>query len=318
MKDIRQRCFESVAGEFKNPRLSVICIVYNHGQYLRECLEGILSQKAPFAVEVIIHDDASKDNSQAIIREYEKAFPQVFKTILQTENQLGVIGGRIVLNSFSATSGEYIAYCDGDDVWTDPMKLMSQVEYLEGNPDCSGCFHRSRLIDGMGKLLREDYFLPSLEKYDASQCISYLASAYSTSSLVFRRTALETPPEWLLKNFTDLFLEFQIARFGKLGFLDRNMSDYRRHDGGIWSGRSMPGQLVELIHRYKTLLEEPEFAEKHADVIKARIMEYTSLLRFDEEIGIPPELTKRINDFEIIGRSKWVRLGQALGICYKP
>ena len=281
MKDIKQRCFESVAGEFKNPRLSVICIVYNHGQYLRECLEGILRQQTSFTVEVIIHDDASKDNSQEIIREYEKAFPQVFKTILQTENQLGVIGGRIVLNSFSATSGDYIAYCDGDDVWTDSMKLMSQFEYLEGNPDCSGCFHRSRLIDVGGELLQEDYFLPSLEKYDASQCISHLASAYSTSSLVFRRTALETPPEWLLKNFTDLFLEFQIARFGKLGFLDRNMSDYRRHDGGIWSGRSMPGQLVELIHRYKTLLEEPEFAEKHTEVIKARIDEYTSLLRFN-------------------------------------
>lgn len=313
MKDIKQRCFESEADEFKNPKLSVICIVYNHGKYLQECLEGILRQQTNFAVEVIIHDDASKDNSQEIIRDYEKDFPNVFKTILHTENQLGVIGGRIVLNAFSATSGDYIAYCDGDDVWTDHLKLMSQVEYLENNPDCSGCFHRSRLIDGKGELLQEDYFLPSLEKYDASECISLLASAYSTSSLVFRRAALESPPEWLSKNFTDLFLEFQISRFGKMGFIDRNMSDYRRHDGGIWSGRSMPSQLVELIHRYKTLLEEPEFAEKHAEAIQARIDEYTSMLQYSGS-----QLTEKINAVENIYRSKWVRLGQALGICYKP
>lgn len=303
MKDIKQRCFESEADEFKNPKLSVICIVYNHGKYLRECLEGILRQQTSFAVEVIIHDDASKDSSQEIIWEYEKDFPHVFKTILQTENQLGVIGGRIVLNSFSATSGDYIAYCDGDDVWTDPLKLMTQVEYLESNPDCSGCFHRSRLIDGGGELLQEDYFLPSLQKYDTSECISLLASAYSTSSLVFRRAALESPPEWLRKNFTDLFLEFQISRFGKVGFINRNMSDYRKHSEGIWSGRSMVGQLTELIHRYMTLLEEPEFGERYSQEIKGRIVEYSGMLCLKNNT-IPTTGPKK----------KWIKLLKYIGL----
>jgi len=277
-----------------------------------------LAQETAFNVEIIIHDDASDDNSQEIIREYEGKYPGVFKTILQTTNQLGVIGGRIVLNAFSVASGDYIAYCDGDDRWTDPFKLKHQVDYLGGNRDCSGCFHASRLIDSAGGLIQQDYFLPSLEKHDTSECISSLASAYSTSSLVFRREALESPPEWLCKNLTDLFLELQISRFGKLGFINRNMSDYRRHNRGIWSGRSMTSQLVELIHRYKTLLEETEFAQRHAEVIKARIDEYSSMLCYKSDSGLTIEQATKVADYEIISRSKWVRMGQALGICHKP
>jgi glycosyltransferase involved in cell wall biosynthesis len=300
------------------PRLSVICITYNHGKYLRECLDGILAQETAFDVEIIVHDDASADNSQEIIREYEKNHPEVFKTILQTTNQLGVIGGRIVLNAFSKASGDFIAYCDGDDRWTDPLKLQHQVDFLDANQDCSGCFHATRLIDNAGEVLRQDYYLPSLEKHDTSECISLLASAYSTSSLVFRREALESPPEWLCKNLTDLFLEFQISRFGKVAFMNRNMSDYRSHGGGIWSGRSMTNRLVELIHRYKTLLEEPEFAEKHAEVIKARIDEYSAMLICKNDSGLSTEQRAKAADYEIISRSKWVRLGQALGICHRP
>ena len=303
LKPINEQDLQGTEASSLKPLVSVICIVYNHGKYLRECLEGILAQETAFNVEIIVHDDASTDNSQEVIREYGEKYPSVFKTILQTTNQLRNIGGRIVLNAFSIASGDYIAYCDGDDRWTDPLKLTYQIGYLEENSDCSGCFHRSRLINSEGELFQEDYFLPLFEKYDTSECIARLASAYSTSSLVFRREALDSPPEWLCKNLTDLFLEFQISRFGKIGFVNRNMSDYRKHSGGIWSSRSMVEQLTELIHRYMTLLEEPEFGERYSQEIKGRIEEYTGMLCLKNNTRVITAPKK-----------KWIKLLKYIGL----
>jgi hypothetical protein len=302
------RLAEQIWPENTDPVLSIFCLTYNHGKFIREAIEGFLMQETTFPVEIFIHDDASTDGTAGIVGEYALRYPSLFKVSLQNENQFRKNNPTYFAKLLCGQKGEFIALCEGDDRWTDALKLMHQIEYLKHNTDCSGCFHASRLIDSAGGLIQQDYFLPSLEKHDTSECISSLASAYSTCSLVFRRKAIQSPPVWFQKSPTDLFLELQISRFGKVGFVDRNMSDYRSHGGGIWSGLSMTSRLVELIHRYKTLLEEPEFAEKHAEVIKARIDEFSSMLCCKNES----------ESYEIISRSKWVRVGQALGVCHKP
>ena len=70
-----------------NVLVSIICDVYNHEPYLRDCLEGFINQKANFTYEILIHDDASTDNSVNIIKEYVNKYPHLFKPIFQTENQ---------------------------------------------------------------------------------------------------------------------------------------------------------------------------------------------------------------------------------------
>ena len=66
--------------------VSVICITYNHEKYIRECLDSILKQKVNFNYELIIHDDASSDNTVNIINEYKEKY-KIIKPILQKENQ---------------------------------------------------------------------------------------------------------------------------------------------------------------------------------------------------------------------------------------
>ncbi len=121
------------------PLVSIKCLVYNHEPYLRDCLEGFVRQQTTFPFEAIVHDDASSDASQAIIREYAEKYPHIIKPILQTENQYskgkGVLSG--ILNA--ACRGKYVAYCEGDDYWTDPLKLQKQVDFLESHPDYSLC-----------------------------------------------------------------------------------------------------------------------------------------------------------------------------------
>ncbi len=56
----------------KNVVVSIISLAYNHEPYIRQCLDGIVMQKTNFVFELLIHDDASTDNTANIIREYEK------------------------------------------------------------------------------------------------------------------------------------------------------------------------------------------------------------------------------------------------------
>jgi len=126
------------------PLVSISCITYNHVNYIKECLDGFLMQQCSFGFEVLIHDDASTDGTQEIIKEYQQKFPEIIKPILQTENQWskGVRGINFRYN-FTRAQGKYIALCEGDDYWTDPLKLQKQVDFLEAHPEYGLCYTRA-------------------------------------------------------------------------------------------------------------------------------------------------------------------------------
>lgn len=123
-----------------NVAVSVCVMSYNHERYIRQCLDGIVMQKVTFPFEIRVHDDASTDSSQDIIKEYQERFPDIVKPILQSHNQYSEnprIFKRFILPE---CEGKYVAFCEGDDYWTDPLKLQKQVEYMEAHPGCSMCF----------------------------------------------------------------------------------------------------------------------------------------------------------------------------------
>ena len=113
----------------KNILVTVKCTVYNHEPYLRQCLDGFVMQKTNFAFEVLVHDDASTDGSKAIIEEYAERYPNIIKPMYETVNQYQ-IGGfyRIIQLMNKYVQGKYIAICEGDDYWIDPLKLQKQVD----------------------------------------------------------------------------------------------------------------------------------------------------------------------------------------------
>lgn len=110
------------------------CWVFNHEQYLRECLDGFVMQKTDFRFVAVVHDDCSTDGSSAIIREYAEKYPDIIKPIYETENQYSKHDGslgRIMDAEMAKYAPKYIAMCEGDDYWTDPYKLQKQVDYME-------------------------------------------------------------------------------------------------------------------------------------------------------------------------------------------
>lgn len=128
-------------------KVSIICSVFNHGKYIRRCLEGFVSQKTDFNYEVLIHDDASTDNSAQVIREFEEKYPEIIKPIYQTENQFSKKIPINITYQFPRVKGKYIAICEGDDYWIDEYKLQKQVDYMDAHPDCTFCFTNGYIED---------------------------------------------------------------------------------------------------------------------------------------------------------------------------
>ena len=128
-------------------KVSIICSVFNHGKYIRRCLEGFVSQKTNFNYEVLIHDDASTDNSAQVIREFEEKYPEIIKPIYQTENQFSKKIPINITYQFPRVKGKYIAICEGDDYWVDEYKLQKQVDYMDAHPDCTFCFTNGYIED---------------------------------------------------------------------------------------------------------------------------------------------------------------------------
>lgn len=113
----------------QSPLVSITCLTYNHAPYLRQCLDGFVMQKTSFPIEILIYDDASEDGTQDIIREYERKYPDLIKPIYQTENQYSKGVKVEFVYNYPRAKGKYIAFCEGDDYWTDPNKLQKQIDF---------------------------------------------------------------------------------------------------------------------------------------------------------------------------------------------
>lgn len=121
--------------DWNTPLVSVRCITYNQQSFIAQTLDGFLSQETDFPFEVIVHDDASTDKTADVIREYEKKYPKIIKPIYETENQYSKNDDSLDKIVDSACKGKYIAFCEGDDYWIDPLKLQKQISFLEKNLD---------------------------------------------------------------------------------------------------------------------------------------------------------------------------------------
>lgn len=121
-------------------QVSIVCNTYNHEEYIKDALDSFLMQETNFKYEVLIHDDASTDKTADIIREYEAKYPNIIKPIYQKENQYSQKKS-IAIYQYPRVKGKYIAFCEGDDYWLDPLKLQKQYDIMEAHPEIDICTH---------------------------------------------------------------------------------------------------------------------------------------------------------------------------------
>ena len=238
------------------PVLSICCAAYNHEAFIRDCLDGFLMQETTFPVEILVHDDASTDGTADVIREYESLHPRVVLPVYQTENQYSKGTGDLF--SLKRTRGQYVAICEGDDYWTDPLKLQKQVDFLDRNPDYVMCYHDAKVVDPSGKVVA-DSKLPAHCKRDFSS-EDLMKGAWTLNlSRVFRRAPVLTEKEAPLRARvvlnSDMLFTARLGKHGKGKYLgDIAPAVYRLHSGSIWSSLDQDDQNVEnftsFVHMY--------------------------------------------------------------------
>lgn len=221
------------------PIVSICCITYNQRDYIRQCLDGFLMQKTSFPLEIIVHDDASTDGTQDVIKEYAKKHPELFQIIIQKENQYSQ-GVNVLNNVFSCARGKYIAICEGDDYWTDPLKLQKQVDFLEKNGDFVMCSHGCDIFRN-GAIHRYKTTDDPYLKYSIQDLITG-NWFFQTLSVVFRRDSISLSDLCRYKLCSDQHLVYELLRHGPGARMNAAMGVYRVHNEGVWSGKSQDEQ----------------------------------------------------------------------------
>jgi len=244
--------------------VSICCITYNHERYIRDAIEGFLMQKTNFKYEILIHDDASTDDTANIIREYEKRFPDLIKPIYQKENQYSKGASVVIEYVLKKVKGKYIALCEGDDYWTNPYKLQKQVDFLEKNQKFSMCFHNVKVVDeNKNILLNHVQFNPKEKKVNYLEDI-IPANYIPTCSVVFRNHLINYSDFEVLSNglyFTDFVIHILNAKEGPIYYFNEDMAVYRVTEKGASKSTDSRRSLEDKLKFYKRL--EKYFDDKN-------------------------------------------------------
>lgn len=213
----------------EHPLLTVICTTYNHIKYIKDALDGFVSQRTNFEFEVLISDDCSTDGTANIINEYALKY-KFIKPIIRHKN-LGSMPN--LIDTANRVKSKYVAMCEGDDFWSDPDKLQKQVDFLESNPQYSLCFHPVTIFYEDSPEIVEVFPPESHIDFSAEKLIR--ANFIQTNSVVYRwRYTSGLPQEFSGVHPGDWFLHLAHAEMGRIGFLKENMGVYRKHASGMW------------------------------------------------------------------------------------
>lgn len=256
-----------------NPKVSIVCITYNHGSFISKALDGFISQKTDFDFEAIVADDFSDDNNRSIIAEYAQKYPNIIKPIFRNKN-IGSLPNYV--DALSRAEGQYLAICDGDDYWTDELKLQKQVDFLDTHPDYSMCCHpfRQTYIDKsvQDKIITPWDFVSEDVKQRGYLTLEDLFPVNPIGSLtvMYRWSLKNKIPDWMKDyHIGDLVLHLLHADKGRIGVIDEVMAVYQRHVNGVWFGNETKEKQRSFAVEYANLLTDldHELDLRYTDVI---------------------------------------------------
>ena len=262
-------------------KVSIICTNYNKGDWVREAMDSFLNQKTNFDFEIIIIDDASTDHSYELIQEYQNKFPEKVRTF-RNEVNLGIT--RTWKKVCQEAKGQYIARCDSDDFWTDPLKLQKQVDLLDASTDSLWSNTEFDMVDLDGNLIQKDAFaskaLPLIDSYEEMLVMKGMTMA---STWLVDTTLMQDVSAQISDTAADDTFELQLELFKrtKISFLSDSTTVYRMNLGSD----SKPMTLETAERRFTGILDSQiKYLNKYPDQDIQRIS-YLALVK-DRDLDI--------------------------------
>ena len=220
---------EKIEGE--RPLVSICMITYNHDNYIEEAINGVLSQNVQFDFELIISNDNSPDNTDVIIKNIIQNHPNGKKiNYIKHDKNIGAIPNFHF--AFKQAGGKYIAICEGDDFWIDPLKLQKQISFLEENSDYAASFHEVDMLFNDKKIPFSKYRNNNINNAVYFKDVVSNDWLIPTCSFVFRKNKMVIPPFYEEFNYGDYPLFCCILINSKAQYLNESMAVYRRNNSG--------------------------------------------------------------------------------------
>jgi glycosyltransferase involved in cell wall biosynthesis len=238
-------------------KVSVCIITYNHARFIGQALESALMQKTNFDYEIVIGEDCSTDATRHICEEYARLYPDKIRLLKNNQN-LGMVEN--FKRTLNACTGQYVALLEGDDYWTDELKLQKQVDFLESNRDYAIVFHNAEvLIDETG----EKYIAYSnevikpfmIKKPSSTTSLQEIAAGnfIHTQTVLFRNGLYGELPSWFSSDLPAVDWPIHVinAHYGKIFFMDEVMAVYRVHNLGVWSALDDIKRLEKTVKLFE-------------------------------------------------------------------
>ena len=289
----------------KNIKVSICCITYNQEKYIEQAINSFLSQKTNFDYEIIIHDDASNDETVNILTKYQKKYPDKIVLMLEKENQYSKCANSVLVKVLDKAKGKYIALCDGDDFWCDDNKLQKQVDYMDLHKNISLCSHNTEIINENNEKI--DLINSYLEGIVTIENFLSNNSSMHTSSMLFRKKdVLKLPNYYYEATVGDLPLKLHLLSKGNCYHFNNVMSCYRTNAINSWSVAQKNNDIVKHknfemeIQVYNSFNKETKYV--YDDLIKNKIL-YRSFCYFKDK-----------NDLNEIKKEKYAKYYKKLSL----
>ncbi|SDL41673.1 Glycosyl transferase family 2 [Salinimicrobium catena] len=258
--------------ENMQPMVSVFMLTYNQEQYVAQAIEGVLMQQTDFTLQLVIGDDFSTDGTREICKLYERKYPSNIKLLLN-ENNLGI--GANYVKTYEACTGKYVAICDGDDYWIDPLKLQKQVEFLEDNPEFKIVFTNNRNIYPSGKAdVRDVSKLREISSFEDLLKGNYITSV----TAMFQKIPLSKNMKGWMKDlpFGDWPTYLWILKEGgKIKFMDEITAVYRKDYGTSTALRKSKSKMGEVIIAILERIKEDTLFYNRREIVEQEIQKRT-------------------------------------------
>ena len=243
-------------------------ITYGHEKFIEKAINGVLMQECNFEIELILANDCSPDSTNEKVKHCIDSHPRGhwIKNTMHPKN-LGMMPNFIW--ALEQCKGKYIALCEGDDYWTDPLKLQKQVDFLEANKEYSICFHRVKLFKQTEKKFYKDNITREVNETTIMADLA-INNYVHTPSVVFRNNF--ELPEWFSKTpLGDWSLYMFLVRDKKIKKLNDIMAVYRVNEGGVWTNKSQIQKMEMAFKSFRMVYENVELNVEAATILEKKI-----------------------------------------------
>lgn len=262
--------------------VSACIITYNQENFIRSCIEGVVNQQVNFTFEIVIGEDGSTDETLSICKEYAIKYPQLIRLIAGAENK-GMM--KNWLSTITSCRGKFIAICEGDDYWTDALKLQKQVDYISKYENCNLVFTDAKVWNENKREFLPNWANINREKYEFKDLIE--KNVITTCTALFRNPNRNAEISNYLLNFKigDYPLYLFLLRSGYAYFLNKDTAVYRQHNGGVFSLYGPENFLNTNIEVLNTIMKEGLSEEERFYVKKSLVKwHYAKAVRLSSKL----------------------------------